>query len=80
VSYSGYTRSFPELPFALRVLFYALAAPSSTLEEAWKAFVPIPGVQSLTLRETLFALMEAAGAENVVLCVDELIRAFRLSH
>lgn len=75
VSYNGYTRPFTELPIAVRVLFYALAAPSNTLEEAWKAFVQIPGVQSLTLRETLFALMEAAEAENVVLCVDEIIRS-----
>jgi hypothetical protein len=72
VSFNGYTREFLELPLAARVLFSALAAPSSTLKDDWLAFSLIPGVQSLKLKETLIALMEAAEAEFVVLCVDDI--------
>jgi hypothetical protein len=77
VFFSGYTQEFLDLPLAARVLFSALAAPASLamLKDNWSAFASIPGVQSLKLKETLLALMKAAEADYLVLCVDEISKA-----
>jgi hypothetical protein len=73
VSFSGDALSSKNL-FIARVLFSALIdySKSSNPELHWKEFTSIPGTDTLVLEDVLFAIMEEASAEHVILCVNDI--------